>query len=142
MIFPATLLNNCQLVIFSDFFFGTSNTVSLKWATRSPFCLALHIMQITISLLLATARNCHKIARQHLPSFHSIFPGASCKLPQSDAPLCRPPHSPKVESGFGYPAPSVSDVNGERGGRRRRLIVEEQGRRQEKGIQLPRGQEA
>ena len=39
-------------------------------------------------------------------------------------------------------APPVSDVNGERRGRRRCLDQEQGRRRQEKGIQLSRGQEA
>ena len=73
----------------------------------------------------------------HLSSMHHIIPPSSRaghKLSsQNGVPLCRP----KTLKWFRISA--VSDVNGERGGER--LVVEGQ-EWQEKGIQLPRGQEA
>ena len=71
----------------------------------------------------------------------SIRPSrASCKLLSK---CCCPPLSPLTPKWFRISRHSaLSDVNGERGQLRRcGRIVKEQGR-QEKGIQLPRGQEA
>ena len=66
----------------------------------------------------------------HAPHHPSLRAGH--KLSQNGVPLCRP----KTLKWFRISA--VSDVNGERGGER---LVEGQ-EWQEKGIQLPRGQEA
>ena len=66
----------------------------------------------------------------HAP--HHLSLRAGHKLSQKAVPLCRP----KTLKWFRISA--VSDVNGERGGER---LVEGQ-EWQEKGIQLPRGQEA